>query len=223
MGMKLNSRRHVLACGKEWMNLAFGATSSPYGKNNPHSGIDLVRDDQPYATDKVVALFGGRVSRVQTGYPNRGDMTLKGSAQWGNMVEVDCGGGTLLYAHLASVSVKKNQDIVAGQVLGYMGTSGMSTGLHLHLGVSKNGEWVDPLPYLNGQSIYGEPMPESTGYKKGDKVKIKQGAEYYSRSSVRIPARYKGRAYTVMQTDTDDMLIKELYSWVKTKDLEPAA
>ena len=55
--------------------------------------------------------------------------------------------------------------------------------------------------------------------KKGGKVQIKDSAKRYSRSTKTIGDVYKGKTYTVQQVGKDDALIKELYSWVKLKDL----
>lgn len=57
-------------------------------------------------------------------------------------------------------------------------------------------------------------------FKVGQKVKIKRAATKYSRSSIKIPNKYKGKAYTIQQVGKDDLLLKELYSWVKIKDVE---
>ncbi|MEI3605909.1 N-acetylmuramoyl-L-alanine amidase [Pseudogracilibacillus sp. SE30717A] len=59
----------------------------------------------------------------------------------------------------------------------------------------------------------------STSYKVGQKVKIKSSAGKYSRSNTNIPSKYKNKTLTIQQVGKDDVLIKELYSWVKLKDL----
>lgn len=56
-------------------------------------------------------------------------------------------------------------------------------------------------------------------YKKGNKVKIKTSAKNYSRTTTAIPSRHKNKTYTIQQVAKDDVLIKELYSWVKKSDL----
>lgn len=58
-----------------------------------------------------------------------------------------------------------------------------------------------------------------TDYKVGDKVKIKTSAGKYSRSSLNIPSQYKNKTYTIQQVGANDVLIKELYSWVRKSDL----
>src|SRR5699024_10449549 len=55
-------------------------------------------------------------------------------------------------------------------------------------------------------------------YKVGSKVKIKSSAKTYSRSTAAIPARYKNKTYTIQQASKNDVLIKELYSWVNKND-----
>lgn len=57
-------------------------------------------------------------------------------------------------------------------------------------------------------------------FKVGQKVKIKSSADKYSRTNVKIPARYKNKTMTIQQLSKDDVLIKEVYSWVKKSHLE---
>jgi len=55
-------------------------------------------------------------------------------------------------------------------------------------------------------------------FKVGQKVKIKSSAKKYSRSNVSIPTKYKNKSLTIQQVGKDDVLIKELYSWVRKSD-----
>lgn len=64
------------------------------------------------------------------------------------------------------------------------------------------------------------PIQSVQDYKVGDKVKILSTAVMYAGITVPIPAKYKNAAYTVMQVKPDKVLIKELYSWVLTKDVQ---
>ena len=57
-------------------------------------------------------------------------------------------------------------------------------------------------------------------FKVGQKVKIKSSAKKYSRSNTAIPSKYKNKNYTVQQVGKDDVLLKELYSWVKMSDVQ---
>jgi murein DD-endopeptidase MepM/ murein hydrolase activator NlpD len=75
------------------------------------------------------------------------------SAGWlggyGNAVIIDDGGGmATLYAHQSRMAVSAGQQVSAGQVIGYIGSTGFSTGPHLHFEVRINGNPVDPAPYL---------------------------------------------------------------------------
>lgn len=103
-----------------------------------HTGIDLAK---PQGTP-IQAAADGIVSK-QFYHVN-----------YGNMVDLDHGGGmSTRYAHmLANVAVKLGQVVKAGQVIGYEGSTGNSTGPHLHFEVLRNGNPTDPAPYLSGAS-----------------------------------------------------------------------
>ncbi|ELS31258.1 MULTISPECIES: M23 family metallopeptidase [Pseudanabaena] len=119
--------------------------TSPYGwRMNPvtafwsfHSGIDL---GAPYGTP-VLAAKAGRVD-----YAGWGD-------GYGNLVELDHGSTGTRYAHLAAIYVSQGQNVAQGQQLGIVGSTGRSTGPHLHfeIMVPSGDGWValDPAPYLN--------------------------------------------------------------------------
>lgn len=69
---------------------------------------------------------------------------------YGNYVRIrhNINGDETLYAHLRSVGVKPNQQVYAGQAIGVMGSTGNSTGVHLHFEVRVGGRPVDPLGYI---------------------------------------------------------------------------
>lgn len=68
---------------------------------------------------------------------------------YGNLVVVDHGGGvSTAYAHMSSIASGTGQQVALGQVIGYVGSTGHSTGPHLHFEVRINGQAVDPLRYL---------------------------------------------------------------------------
>ena len=118
-----------------------GRISSPYGyRQHPiykvrklHTGID------------IAAPTGTRIRSA-------GDGTVVHSARWGgygNCVIVDHGGGlATLYAHCSRLAVTNGQRVTHGQVIGYVGSTGLSTGPHLHFEVRKDGRPVNPSPYL---------------------------------------------------------------------------
>ncbi|MFV1992008.1 MAG: M23 family metallopeptidase [Acidimicrobiales bacterium] len=108
-----------------------------------HPGVDIgAPQGTPIATfaDGVVSFAG----------PKGG---------YGNMVVVDHGGGVeTRYAHQAEVAVQAGDEILAGQTLGYVGSTGNSTGPHLHFEMRESGDTVDPTPYLaaTGMSVKGK-------------------------------------------------------------------
>lgn len=114
-----------------------------FGSTN-HKGVDIcnVRFDS-----SVFATKSGKV--ILASSPRQG--SYYGGSGYGNYVVVDHGGGvTTLYAHLSTVSVSKGQTVSQGTVLGITGSTGASTGPHLHYEVRINGVYQDPLNYLAG-------------------------------------------------------------------------
>ena len=112
-----------------------GPLTSGYGPRwgRMHEGIDVAGS----SGTPIAAAAGGTVilAGPQGGY--------------GNLVVVDHGGGlSTAYAHLSSISVGVGQAVGQGAVVGGMGTTGHSTGVHLHFEVRVNGAAVDPLGYL---------------------------------------------------------------------------
>ncbi|HUR48720.1 MAG TPA: peptidoglycan DD-metalloendopeptidase family protein [Acidimicrobiales bacterium] len=113
----------------------FGPRTHPIlGTVRVHTGIDL---------------------RAGTGTPVRaagdGEVILAGvRGGYGNAVVVGHGGNlATLNAHLSSILVSPGQQVKAGQIVGLVGSTGMSTGPHLHFEVRIGGTPVDPLPYLS--------------------------------------------------------------------------
>ncbi len=103
------------------------------GVRDYHRGIDI---PAPYGTP-IKASNGGTV------------VTATGSGSYGNYVVINHGGGkSTLYAHMSSIAVSVNQKVSQGQVIGYVGSTGYSTGNHLHIEVRINGECQNPLKYL---------------------------------------------------------------------------
>ena len=105
------------------------------GKQKLHTGMDF---GAAYGTD-IIAAEAGTV--IVAGYNTGG---------YGNYVVIDHGGGvTTLYGHASSLCVSSGQYVSRGQVIAKVGSTGMSTGPHLHFEVLINGAHTDPLNYLN--------------------------------------------------------------------------
>lgn len=126
--------------------------SSPFGwrtlngKRVYHKGIDLV------GTDKTVrAVVGGVVGQsiIITDPANR-------TSQWGNYVRVDGEDGRLYYyCHLSKRLVARGDKVSVGDALGVEGSTGKSTGSHLHFEVRENGKSIDPTPIIGIKNIVG--------------------------------------------------------------------
>ena len=76
---------------------------------------------------------------------------------YGNLVVIDHGGGlSTAYAHQSSIAVGVGSQVSAGQTIGYVGSTGHSTGPHLHFEVhigGIDGQKVDPIPYLRERGV----------------------------------------------------------------------
>jgi len=100
------------------------------------------------------AYHSGMDFRAPMGSPARatapGVVTKAGwNGGYGRMVEIDHGNGfSTRYAHLSKIGVEVGQKIAAGETVGKVGTSGRSTGPHLHYEVRRNGDALDPLRFI---------------------------------------------------------------------------
>jgi murein DD-endopeptidase MepM/ murein hydrolase activator NlpD len=112
----------------------FGYRADPFiGRLALHTGVDLL---QPYGSD-IRATAAGRV--VHAGV----------AGGYGNMVEIDHGFGlATVYGHMSEIDVSEGQVVAAGDLLGRLGSTGRSTGPHLHYEVRVDGEPVDPERFL---------------------------------------------------------------------------
>lgn len=111
---------------------AFGRITQPF--RSYHRAIDIANKDG----GTILAADAGKV--IVAGWTNSG---------YGNHVIIDHENGYVtLYAHMSSLSVVSGQKVGRGAVLGQMGSTGRSTGTHLHFEIRSGGGNVDPLGYL---------------------------------------------------------------------------
>jgi len=93
---------------------------------------------------------------------------------YGNVVKIKHAGGyESLYAHQSRIRVKHGQLVKKGQVIGYVGSTGRSTGPHLHFGLKKNGRWVNPMKVLGKKSIKTSILKKFTKYQEVTIIKYK--------------------------------------------------
>lgn len=133
----------------------FGIRNDPYAGNKAsHSGLDIAPLSGDYGTVNVIAAKSGTVIRVNndpTCESNSLNESCNGSG-YGNYVEIEHqDGNTTLYGHMHknTITVSVGDIVDQGQVIGKVGSSGRSTGMHLHFEVRENSIAVDPLNYIS--------------------------------------------------------------------------
>ncbi len=117
-----------------WMSSAYGMRRDPFhGTKSWHKGIDIAGKDGA----SVIAVAGGIVTHSET------------KSGYGELIEIDHG-NTLVarYAHNKENLVRVGDLVKKGQVIALMGSTGRSTGPHLHFELYKNGRHVDPSSYI---------------------------------------------------------------------------
>ena len=131
-------RRDVAIAGRPitwgWLSSKYGTRVDPIsGKKAWHAGVDFAGKDgsDVIAVASGVVTFAGK----RSGY--------------GYLVEINHGDGySTRYAHHKELKVMTGEIVKKGQVVGLMGSSGRSTGPHVHFEVLKNGKHVDPAKYV---------------------------------------------------------------------------
>lgn len=122
-----------------WVTSKFGYRNDPFKKKKAgHKGVDLASR----TGNKVVTLAKGRV--IESTHNARG---------YGKLVVVDHGNGfKTKYAHLSKISVKKGDYLKINDKIGEVGSTGRSTGPHLHYEVLYMGKTVDPMPFIQAKA-----------------------------------------------------------------------
>ncbi len=140
--------------GQSFISAEFGETNDPFtGGNKLHFGIDFVAEKGA----PVVATADGRVSRVEN------------DRAWGRRIIIKHRSGFVtIYAHLGSVEVGVGRRVKKGQRIGTLGSSGVSSGPHLHYEIRKGKTHLDPqlmlFPELEGYADLALPelIPEAS-------------------------------------------------------------
>ena len=135
-----NAAAAVGASGSMMWPATSHAISSPFGyRIHPISGVQKF-----HAGVDIGASYGSPVMAA-----DGGTVILAGwNGGYGNCVVINHGNGlTTLYGHMSSLAVTVGQSVGKGQTIGYVGSTGASTGPHLHWEVAVNGQVVNPLNY----------------------------------------------------------------------------
>ena len=117
-----------------WLSSGFGWRSSPFtGRKEFHNGLDIC---------------GGKGTAIIA--PANGVVVEKGRDKYlGNYIKIDHGSGILtIYGHLSKIDVRAKEKVNRGDAIGIMGSTGRSTGNHLHYIVKVNNKFMNPLHYI---------------------------------------------------------------------------
>lgn len=117
-----------------WFGARPASDTNGVGSTN-HGGLD------------IGASYGDSIAAAMSG-----TVTIAGSyGGYGNAVEIDHGNGySTLYGHMSQIMASVGQQVTQGQTIGLVGSTGWSTGPHLHFSVFQDGNAVDPYPFLQG-------------------------------------------------------------------------
>lgn len=121
-----------------WVSSKFGTREDPFNKKAArHKGVDLASRQG----NKIKVMAKGKVVRVN--HSNKG---------YGNLVEVDHGNGfKTKYAHMHKIYVKEGDILDINDSVGEVGSTGRSTGPHLHYEILYRGKTVDPMPFIQAK------------------------------------------------------------------------
>lgn len=125
----------MVPCSYVYVSSRFGSREQPTaGASTYHQGVDLAAP----AGTPIYATRSGVVTIARS------------SASAGNYVTINHGDGySSVYMHMTNYVVSVGQYVSQGQLIGYVGSTGISTGNHLHFGIAKNGTYVNPAEYVN--------------------------------------------------------------------------
>jgi murein DD-endopeptidase MepM/ murein hydrolase activator NlpD len=136
MGLNIERQSELAGrpVGKGWLSSYYGVRKDPFtGRPSMHKGIDFAGKEG----EDVIATGAGVVTWSGSRYG------------YGNLVEIDHGNGLRTrYGHNAELIVAVGDVVTKGQGIALVGNTGRSTGAHVHYEVLKNGQQIDPLPFI---------------------------------------------------------------------------
>lgn len=141
--------------GKSWVSPHTKTITSGFGYRSGcgncttfHAGIDVAGSS--IRNTPIVSFADGKVT-ISESNGTTFDSTLDNMGRgYGWYVEIDHGNGIKTrYAHMIKKGIPVGKEVKAGDVVGYVGSTGGSTGPHIHFEIIINGEKVDPMPYIN--------------------------------------------------------------------------
>lgn len=137
---------YVWPCpGYSRVSSKYGNRTCPIHGKEFHDGVDL-------AAPAGTPIYAARSGTVTKAGKNGG---------YGNYISIDHGGGMMsFYAHCKALYVKQGDKVTAGQKIAAVGSTGSSTGNHLHFGMHKNGAKVNPMSYVS-------PSDKASNYSEG--------------------------------------------------------
>ena len=160
MGNKVNSKfimplRHVRVTS----SFSYRRYHPILKRYRPHHGTDFgaKRGTPLLAVNDGEVIFSGRMG----GY--------------GKVIKIKHASGYMsLYAHQSRLRARRGQKVKKGQIIGYVGSTGRSTGPHLHFGLKKNGRWLNPMRVLSRKSIKTSILKKFTKYEDVKTTKYKK-------------------------------------------------
>lgn len=170
---------HRPEAGKLYAPLASLAPSSPFGyRINPLTGqVDEFHWGQDFAASCGTPVYAS----------DAGVVRAAGWHPWGggNRVEIDHGNGLVTtYNHMLGAAVKVGEAVEVGQVVGLVGSTGSSTGCHLHFETIKDGRYIDPMTFTFIPITQGAPL----GTVQITDYSLKDGKSTNERQNWAIPA-----------------------------------
>lgn len=194
----------VLFHNDHYMTTHFNEEIKINGKKKTHKGLDLINRGKvkvpgKSTADYIIAIDDGTVSEVDYSTARGFYVTITHK-----------NGYKSRYCHLKanSIIVKVKQLVKKGQTIGYMGATGEVTGVHLHLAILKNNQYIDPLPFLTGDKNFN-----GDSWELGDYVTLYQK---YLRTSAEVKAGNKAK-YKNLSASCKAKCIKDSLGYARYK------